>query len=390
MIRWRNEKKILIITSDYFHAVGHRIHHLIKPIEKEFDVKLITIDPEFYRYTSIPKLLVGILSGNLSLVNRTDKNMLVIRAIPLPVVTFLLLCIVIRKFLKKNKPDICLTIGSFAGVATFLSKLKCPTIYEDTDRFEYFRKSKLLRLRNRVMERYCIRKATHVISTGYSLAKSAKQIRGDDNVACIPNGVDYDLFSESYKDIRRENTMIYVGTISEWSGLDLVIHSIPDILKRIPDIKLLIVGEGEFSNELKKMVEKMELNHCVRFLGKRQYTEIPKILSECKIGLATYPQIDLMEYAFTLKLIEYMAAGLPVITTNVGDGTQIIKESGAGYVVDYNTKLFLKAVIKLIENENLWYLMSKNGLEYARKFDWANLASLEMSVLNHVLLKNEE
>jgi glycosyltransferase involved in cell wall biosynthesis len=383
------KKKLLVITSDYFHAVGHRIHHLIKPLEKEFDVKIITINSEFYR-NSIPKLLVGSLSGNLSLVDRTDKDILVIRAIPMPIVNFLLLCVMIRKFLKKNKADICLTIGSFAGVATFLSKLKCPTIYEDTDRFEYFRKSKLLRFRNRIMEHYCIRKATYVISTGYSLAESARQIRGDDIVACIPNGVDYELFSESYKDMRRENTMIYVGTLSDWCGLDLVIRAIPDILKRVPDIKLLIVGEGEFSNELKKMLDKMELNHCVRFLGKRQYIEIPKILSECKIGLATYPQIDLMQYAFTLKLIEYMSSGLPVITTNVGDSAQIIKDSDAGYVVDYNTKLFSKAVIELIENENLWHSMSENGMEYARKFDWASLASLEISVLNHVLLKNEE
>jgi glycosyltransferase involved in cell wall biosynthesis len=92
-----------------------------------------------------------------------------------------------------------------------------------------------------------------------------------------------------------------------------------------------------------------------------------------------------MKYAFTLKLIEYMAAGLPVITTNVGDGAQIVKESNSGYVIDYAVESFSNAVINLISDDNLRYSMSRNGTKYAKNFDWDDLASLEISALNHVI-----
>jgi glycosyltransferase involved in cell wall biosynthesis len=95
-----------------------------------------------------------------------------------------------------------------------------------------------------------------------------------------------------------------------------------------------------------------------------------------------------MKYAFTLKLIEYMAAGLPVITTNVGDGAQIVKESNSGYIIDYSAESFSNAVINLIRDDDLRHSMSMNGTKYAKNFDWGGLASLEISALNNVIAEH--
>jgi len=388
------KKRLLIITSDYFHPVGHRIHHILGPLMKEFNVKIITLDLTLCLQGIVNtfKFLFNTLLGNTHFINAKDENMLIIKALPLPGITLFLIYSTIQKLLKTYKFDICLVIGPYMGFGTLLSRSRIPIVYEDTDRFQYFAKNKLSKLFNKIMEKYSIKKATYVISVGYSLAKSAMQIREDCSVTCIPNGVDFQIFSaELNKHRQRENVMVYVGTIAKWSGLNLAISSIPYIKREIHDIKLIIVGDGELSDKLKKLAESLKLGDCVKFIGRKKYTEIPKIFSICKIGLAVYPETDLMRYAFTIKVIEYMAAGLPVVTTPAGDGAQIIRSSNAGFVItDYTELSLANAVIKLMKSEALWCSMSKNGVEYAKKFNWVNLANSEISVLNHIINQYKE
>jgi len=374
-------KKLLIITSDYYHPLRHRLHNIIKPINEVFDVHIIALLPDF-KIGSFEKDEKENFNKKFEQAYKSQGNITTIKVNRIPTATFLLTYYTIKKVAKKQKYDACLVIGPYFGLATFLAKLNCPVIYEDTDRFEYFSKNKLSKHVNRSIERYCIRKATHVISVGYSLAENAKEIQGDNRISCIPNGVDYKLFSEIDSNTAK-NVMVYVGTISDWSGLDLVIKSMPAIKKEVPDIKLVIIGEGEYLNNLKERSKEIGGNKYIEFLGKKEYTTIPKILSECKIGLAVYPKNNLMKYAFTLKLIEYMAAGLPVITTDIGDGAQIIKESNSGFIVDYTIESFSNAVIRLVKDDKIRNSMSKNGTRYAKKFDWSNLASLEIAVLNN-------
>lgn len=366
-------KKLLIVTSDYYHPLRHRLHNIIKPLREAFDVHIITLLPDEENLNRIDEKQY-----------RSTNNIIPIKAKSIPVATFLVTYFRIKKEVKNQKYDACLAIGPYFGLATLFAKVNCSVIYEDTDRFEYFAKNKLSKVINRIMETYCIKKATHVISVGYSLAKSAKEIRGDNCISCVPNGVDYKMFSEADTN-KAKNVIVYIGTVSDWSGLDIVISSIPFIKKEILDIKLLIIGEGEYLNNLKEKSKEIGVSKYIDFLGKKEYSEIPNLLSKCKIGLALYPKNDLMKYAFTLKLIEYMAAGLPVITTDIGDGAQIIKESNSGVIADYTIDSFSSAVIELIKNEKLRNSMSKNGKKYAQQFDWNNITISEIAILNHVI-----
>jgi glycosyltransferase involved in cell wall biosynthesis len=237
---------------------------MIEPMRKVFDVHIITLTP--YPIKKSKKENHNKKSG---IQYKSEGNITAVEIIKVPIATFLQTCLIIRRVIKKQKFDVCLTTGPYFGFATLLTKVGCPVIYEDTDRFAYFAKNKLSKFINRLIERYCIKKANHVISVGYSLEKSAKQIRGDYNVSCIPNGVNYKIFSEISNNKNRENIMIYVGTVSEWSGLDLVIRSIPQIKKEVPDIKLIVVGDGGYLNELKTITKKLGIDAHIELLGKK-------------------------------------------------------------------------------------------------------------------------
>ncbi len=74
-----------------------------------------------------------------------------------------------------------------------------------------------------------------------------------------------------------------------------------------------------------------------------------------------------------MKLFEYMAAGIPVIATNIGQLGKTVRESKVGLCVNWDTSEFSEAVEKLLTDKDLWTRCHNNGLRYAKKYDWNTL-----------------
>ncbi len=120
----------------------------------------------------------------------------------------------------------------------------------------------------------------------------------------------------------------------------------------------------------------------VIFLGPKKYDELPPIISKCGIGLATFPKTELMRYAFTYKVIEYMAAGLPVIATDVGDTGKIIKKYKCGVIVENTPESVAEGVRRLFGNREYMLMLGKNGRQGSKDFDLKVLAEREIKVLS--------
>jgi glycosyltransferase involved in cell wall biosynthesis len=367
-----DKKKLLIVTSDYHHPIRHRIHNMLDYYYREFDVDIISQIPKEYGENEL---------DNIENVIKIKLNYYI------PFVSFILYTIITRfkinELNRLKKYDACLSIGIYSGLPTVLSNISCPIFYEDTDRFKYFYSSKMMRFIVALIENYCIRKSDYVISVGFSLADSAKEIRKDDHVACIPNGVNNAFFNNRQKIQINDNLLVYLGSVEKWSGIDIAVAAMPLIIKEIPNIKLMIIGDGNYLDEVKKLCIKNDITDHVIFTGKKSYSEVPGLLQKCKIGLAIYPPTELMKYAFTLKIIEYMSSGLIVITTDVGDGATLIKDSWCGKIVDYDHLSLSKEVIDLINNGPLLEMLSSNGRKYSYNYEWSVLATSEIDLIKN-------
>lgn len=158
--------------------------------------------------------------------------------------------------------------------------------------------------------------------------------------------------------IERERwTLGFIGVLSPWQGLTLVIDAMPQLCKKFPDIKVRIIGDGPFSTDLKKLVKQKGLEQQFIFHGYiKNEEEVFDMLSRCVIGLATWTgdQTDYSRYADPGKPKLYTLLGLPVVITSVPYISKSIAETGAGEVVEYDIIQFLSAVEKIISsNENL-------------------------------------
>lgn len=150
-------------------------------------------------------------------------------------------------------------------------------------------------------------------------------------VKVIPNGVDVDHFKplESTEWFERkygelaEINIVFTGRLSSEKGVDYLIKS----LEYLSNTRLFICGNGPEKSRLENLGRKY--NSKVRFLGKISRDELPKVLSVMDVYVL--PCIG-ME-GFSNSMLEAMACGLPVITTPVGAGPEVVN-SNIGRVVE--------------------------------------------------------
>ncbi|MGE1111798.1 glycosyltransferase [Priestia megaterium] len=162
----------------------------------------------------------------------------------------------------------------------------------------------LIYLQDRVIE-----KSNLVVVTAKNLLDIA--YKKNKNVIYLPNGVDTARFNENkylvpeeYKNLNRP-IIVYVGAIEEWFDYELINKS-ASILK---EYAFVIIG-----NTNDKIKEVFKENENIYLLGKKNHNEIPSYLVHADVGIMPFVDNKLTNSIHPLKLYEYFAAGLPVVS----------------------------------------------------------------------------
>jgi len=172
----------------------------------------------------------------------------------------------------------------------------------------------------------------------------------------IPNGIDVERFNpeKNTTDIRKEFSLEeddivigFIGRIVPAKGLKYLLNALPYLKKEFKSIKLLIVGEGSLVEELKERAKKNNIFDNILFTGRRR--DIPEILAS--INIFVMPSIA---EGLPNALLEAMAMGKPIVTTEVGGIPEIVKNGFNGLLVPPRDTLSLsKAIKELISNDRL-------------------------------------
>ena len=225
-------------------------------------------------------------------------------------------------------------------------------------------------------EQICINVADAVASVSRPLSTLREQ-QGAKLAAVIPNGVNFSRFYEANA-IRREHqpTMIYAGSLDLRWGVDLPIRAMPLLLCQIPNIRLFIAGSGPAEQELRQLALSMGVGDRVHFMGFVPYADLPGLLAQADIGIATSRYDAFRQYASPLKIVEYMAAGLPVICSGGGEAEQMIDESKAGRNIPFEPQAFAEAVQSLLATHGSLSSVQEAAITYARGRSWEEMGRL--------------
>jgi glycosyltransferase involved in cell wall biosynthesis len=187
--------------------------------------------------------------------------------------------------------------------------------------------------------------------------KKKRNILGNKKCLVVPVGFrGKSIKIPRYKKINKYH-LVFVGILLEKQGVQLAIQSMPELVKKIPKLKLTIIGTGEHENSLKNLVKKLRVENKVRFTGFiKDHKDVEKILIMAGVGLAPYkPTKDNFTiYADPGKIKLYLGCGLPIVTTNVPQIAKELRKNKAGEVIKYNSESFIKAVEKIIKKHEIY------------------------------------
>ncbi|MCD6080870.1 MAG: glycosyltransferase family 4 protein [Candidatus Omnitrophica bacterium] len=178
-------------------------------------------------------------------------------------------------------------------------------------------------------------------------------------------GIDLDVFSSLSDKNGEVVKLAWLGTMfrkEDFYNLNLLF----DIVSKMDsNFHLKIIGSGIYINEVKSQAEKLKIKN-ISFTGWVRPESIPELLNEIHIGV--YPiavKNKFMMAKFPVKVLEFMAKGIPVVATNFGEVASIIKNGDDGFLTD-DILGFREALYVLIKNKDL---RKKMGIKARKKIE---------------------
>lgn len=218
--------------------------------------------------------------------------------------------------------------------------------------------------------------ASLVSAVSEEVASYVKHTQVKARVAVSPNGVNLERFSPHTPAslAAHEFTLGFVGTLKPWHGLTGLMTAFKELDD--PEMRLLIVGDGPERQTLETQLSP-RLRRQVHFTGAVSPEAIPGLLASMDVAVAPYPALERF-YFSPLKLYEYMAAGLPVVASRIGQIASIITHEHNGLLYQADDLRALAEQFKRLKHEpQLRAKLASAARASAESHSWdANLSKL--------------
>jgi len=197
------------------------------------------------------------------------------------------------------------------------------------------------------------------------------------SISVIPTGIDLDKFKNinsqelinlkiKLKISQQDYIILFLGRVAQEKSIDILINQMPNIISRIPNAKLLIVGDGLYLNSLKKLASSLNITQYIIFTGEIPWENINLY----------YHLADVFITASTsetqgLTYIEAMASGIPVIVKQDASIKNLITNKFNGYVFKFQDQI-PEIILNLKNNSQARNLIIQNAYQTAKNFSSQN------------------
>jgi glycosyltransferase involved in cell wall biosynthesis len=286
----------------------------------------------------------------------------------------------IHRTLKEKKIDVIVlySVPTNGWPAVNLAKkFNIPVIFRSIDVLNQMVTSPLLRPFTRFMEKQVYPRADYILALTPKMERYVTALGADPSkVGLMLIPVDTEMFKpapapdalrQKWGLSKEDAVIVFTGTLFDFSGLDIVIKHFHEVLKEVPNAKLLLVGDGPQRARLEKITTELELRKQVIFTGFQPYNEIPQYINMSTITINTFLTNDTTRDIFPSKIVQYLACGKAVVATRLPGLAAVIpgEEQGAAYcdgVADVP-----KEIIALIKSPKRRQALEKAGLAYAQQ-----------------------
>lgn len=242
------------------------------------------------------------------------------------------------------------------------------------------------RLYLKLMTNYQLKSATHLIAVSEATKQDIIKRVGvrAEKISVVYEGYNQNLFKPT-KSVVSGEYFLFVGTIQPRKNLERLIKAYAQFLKQQGPSKqpeLVLAGsKGWLADEIYALPARLGIKNQVKFLGYVPDEKLPALYSGAKAFL--FP--SLFE-GFGLPILEAMACGCPVLTSNISSMPEVGGDA-ALYVDPYSVEDITRGIEKIM-NQELRIKNIKKGFEQVKKFSWEKCAKETLLVLKQTLSEN--
>jgi len=189
-----------------------------------------------------------------------------------------------------------------------------------------------------------------------------------------PSGTDISLFQPMEKEaacrsLGLDPSLRYVGFIGSflaYQGIDTLIDAAPPILKKVPDTRFLLVGDGPMRADWEKKVQEKGIQDQFIFTGHIPYRDVPNYIGAMDVCVA--PHHKDTNQASPVKMFDYMASGRPIVASDIEVVREIIADSGCAILTEpHSAEALAEGILFLFADSMLRRNMAEKGRIYAVK-----------------------
>jgi glycosyltransferase involved in cell wall biosynthesis len=266
------------------------------------------------------------------------------------------------KEMSKDKYDIIHTHQNFIGSVARVIAEFCDISIVDTEH----RPHDSFTLLQNLVNAPTLRLADKVVSNSHSTQSSFRWyeelILSDHQKEVVYNGIDINRIDSRVQSAEPSNELaiITVGRFVRVKNISTIIQSFSLIKKEFPDATLVLVGYGPLREELEDLCKNLNISSDVRFTGKVSRNRVYEELAGAKV-------FALMSFAegFCVSAVEAMAAGLPVVASDIDVLHEVIGDPGV-FVNPGDPDEIAKALAELLENSEKRRRQGEEARERAR------------------------
>ena len=281
-----------------------------------------------------------------------------------------------RRLIKEQPYDVIHAVEDAGFIGVSLARMsKAKLVFEKHSDPKSYRKGAL---RNFVMwlygkvEAFTIRHADAVIGTGPGLVEQAKRIAPDKpahHIFDIPSSLaepDPDRVETLRAQLRRKDDEVlitYVGSFAVYQGIELLFGSIPEVVRRAPRARFLIIGgTAEEIHERTEQLRAQQADQAVTFLGKVAPDDLPNYLAASDILLSS----RIAGTNTPLKLLDYLKVGRCILATDNEANRQILDEESA-FFVQPDEASFSEGLVAVVADAAVRERLASKGKELIRR-----------------------
>jgi glycosyltransferase involved in cell wall biosynthesis len=170
----------------------------------------------------------------------------------------------------------------------------------------------------------------------------------------------------------RRRTLTYLGYLIRAQGGDMFLDALEQLQRREVDFRADVIGRGPMQAELEAKASRLGLDGRVAFHGYVEDPEMTRLLADGSIGVALYdPAVaTFTRWADPGKLKSYLAAGLPILLTDVPPNAHQLEQSGAAEIVPFDAAAIADAMQRQLSSPEDWQRRRAAALELRRDSDW--------------------